>query len=160
MLPAMIPDNPTPAPRSNARKSTLLVVEDNADQWALILAACQEAMPDVEVVRATGTGPALTYLDTCRQMNAGLPKLILLDLYMPDAEPTWQLLQTLKQGDSPYLRMPVVVFSMSDNREDVRDFYQFGGTSYIVKPADYDQWVNYLQTLRLYWWETVTLPHS
>ena len=147
------------AARVNDRKAGLLVVEDNSDHWALIQAACQEAMPTINVVWASSTDQALGYLEDCRKTDAGLPQLILMDLYMPDVEPTWQLLQTLKQSDSPYLRIPVVVFSMSDKAEDVRDFYQFGGTSYIVKPADYEQWMQYLQTLRQYWWETVTLPN-
>lgn len=37
-------------------------------------------------------------------------------------------------------------------------FYDMGTNSYIVKPVNYDQWRTYFQSLRQYWWHTVTLP--
>ena len=144
--------------RSRPKQSHLLVVEDNPDNWELIQAASRQAMPNVDVVWATTADRALVHLNECVAQHEPLPKLMLLDLYLPDAEQSWQLLQTLKQPQSPYVWMPVVLISHSDHRRDINDFYQFGGTSYIVKPATYEQWVSYFETVRLYWWETVTLP--
>lgn len=115
-------------------------------------------MPDVAVVWANTASQALSHLDECIAAGQPLPKLMLLDLYLPDAEQAWQLLQTLRQPGSPYGWMPVVLISHSDQREDINNFYAFGGTSYIVKPDTYEQWVSYFETVRLYWWETVTLP--
>ncbi|QJW89062.1 response regulator [Spirosoma taeanense] len=142
--------------RTNSSRGRMLVVEDNPDHWELIQAASREAMPTVDVIWATDAKQALAYLQSC--LATQLPKLMLLDLYLPDAEQSWQLLKTLKQRESAYQRMPVVVFSYSDRREDITDFYSFGGTSYIIKPTNYEQWVTYLQTVWLYWWDTVTLP--
>lgn len=138
----------------------MLVVEDNADHWSLIQAASQQVMPQVEVIWSTNSERALSFLNNCLAAQQPLPKLLLLDLYLPDAEQSWQLLRTLKQRNSPFLQMPVVVISHSDRRDDINDFYALGGTSYIVKPASFEQWLAYFETVRQYWWETVTLPSS
>lgn len=154
-----MPANPLNAfSRPRPKQGHLLVVEDNPDNWELIQAASQQTMPAVEIVWANTAERALTHLNDCIVRHEPLPKLMLLDLYLPDAEQSWQLLHTLKQPQSPYVWMPVVLISHSDQRRDINDFYQFGGTSYIIKPTTYEQWVSYFETVRLYWWETVTLP--
>lgn len=138
----------------------MIVVEDNPDQWALIKAATQQTMPDIEVVWCSSPGDALDYLNNGLATKKPLPKLMLLDLYVPEADPSWQLLQLLRQPDSPFIWMPVVLISNSVEEQNVNNFYDFGGTSYIIKPTTYEQWVEYLQTVRRYWWDTVTLPGS
>jgi len=50
--------------------------------------------------------------------------------------------------------------SYSDNREDITESYFHGSTSYITKPLDVSEWKSYIDTLRIYWWETVTLPND
>ena len=154
----MIADSLNAPRRAPAKQGQLLVVEDNPDNWELIQAASQQTMPNVEVVWANSANQALAHLSNCVAAGQPLPKLMLLDLYLPDAEPSWQLLQTIKQAGSPYVWMPVVLISHSDHSADINDFYAFGGTSYIVKPTTYEQWVSYFETVRVYWWETVTLP--
>lgn len=151
-------DSLNPSLRPRTKRGHLLIVEDNPDDSTLIQAASEQTMPDVEVVWATSADQALAHLNGCIGAGQPLPKLMLLDLYLPDAGQSWQLLQTLKQPYSPYVWMPVVLISHSDHRTDINDFYQFGGTSYIVKPTTYEQWVSYFETVRIYWWETVTLP--
>lgn len=144
--------------QANFYQARLLVVEDNPDHYALIRAASQQVMPEVEVIWATDAEKAFVCLEDCLRQQGVLPKLLLLDLYLPDAEQSWSLLRAIKQRESPFQRIPVVVFSYSDRRDDIKDFYLFGGTSYIIKPAGYEQWLDYFQTMRQYWWETVTLP--
>ncbi|MFD2572950.1 response regulator [Spirosoma soli] len=146
------------AVNNNFRQATILVVEDNQDHWTLIKAALQESLPEVSVVWVASAEEASTYLENCVANEQPLPKLMLLDLYLPEAEPAWQLLRTVKTPNSRFIRMPVVAFSYSTNREDISELYTFGGTSYITKPSDYNQWLLYFETMRSYWWETVTLP--
>ncbi len=143
---------------NNFRQASILVVEDNQDHWILIEAALQQALPEVKIIWASNAAQALTCLNDRQAAGQSLPKLVLLDLYLPESEQAWQLLRIIKEPGSAFIRMPVVVFSYSSDRKDISELYSFGGTSFITKPTDYTQWLLYFQTMRNYWWETVTLP--
>lgn len=147
-----------PVSSKNFNHASMLVVEDNPDHWFLIKMALSQALPEVEPVWMTTGDQVVTYLNDCLPMGRELPKLVLLDLYLPKREDGWQVLQYLKDPSSPYKQVPVVVLSYSDDREDITDSYLHGSTSYVTKPLDAEAWLNYIQTLRTYWWETVTLP--
>lgn len=144
--------------RRNFRDAKILLVEDNPDHGALIQTVLHECMPEVELILAATVDEAWNQLNKSRQSQEGLPRLILLDLYVPRREDGWQLLQLIKESTSPYRLIPVTILSHSGDREDVETSYELGGTSYIIKPSDYPRWLAYFQTLRQYWWNTVTLP--
>lgn len=148
--------------KSNDRQTTqqtpVLVVEDNADQWAIIQNALKESFPEVKAIWVSDSAQAITYLQETQEEGRRLPKLIFLDLYLPRREDGWNLLKQLKHPDSGFSLLPVVVLSHSNQPEDIEDAYDFWLTSYIIKPLDYDQWINALTALRNYWWDVVTLP--
>lgn len=147
-------------PQRQIRKDQIVVVEDDPDQWVLVSTASSQAIPDIELIWVKTTDEAMAYLTNCLEGKQPLPKLMLLDLYVPNAELAWQLLQTIRQPGSPFLWMPVVLITNSDHRANINDFYSFGGTSYIVKPNSYERWIEHLKSLRSYWWDTVTLPNN
>ncbi|GAB3888701.1 response regulator [Spirosoma agri] len=150
----------TSASSQHARHASLLIVEDNDDQWQLIQIALKQSFSTVKAVRVASAEEATSYLDNCFLQGRGLPKLILLDLYLPEREDGWGLLKALKQSSSACKQLPVVVLSHSSDREDISESYFYGSTSYITKPSDVDEWKRYIDTLRIYWWETVTLPND
>ncbi len=147
------------AEASNPRVSParILVVEDNRDQQVLIRYALQQSIADVQPICVESAEEAIAYLDACVAKQLDLPKLVLLDLYLPDAEQGWELLRQLKAYPARQ-GLPVVVLSVSNAEEDVQRSYDLGANSYITKPLEYEQWLSYFQTMRQYWWETVTLP--
>lgn len=147
-----------PISNRNFRHASLLIVEDNEDHWNLIKLALKQTLPEVEPIWVSGVDEALSYLDNCLLTGCDLPKLVLLDLYLPSREDGWALLQQIKHNGSSYKQLPVVVLSYSNDRNDITDSYYYGSTSYVTKPMDVQGWVEYVQTLRTYWWETVTLP--
>lgn len=140
------------------KNARILIVEDNADHMVLIKSALQKCFTNVEAVMATDEKSALNYLDECIQTGLRLPQFILLDLYLPEREDGWHLLQMIKDRNPEIGQIPVVVFSNSGYQEDITESYDRGVTSYVVKPIDFNEWVEYFQTLKDYWWETVTLP--
>ena len=141
----------------NFRHATMLVVEDNADHWDLIRMALERGLPEVQPIWVTNADEAMDYLNDCLPKGIELPKLVLLDLYLPKREDGWQLLQQIKAQPS-FRQVPVIVLSYSSSQEDITDSYLHGSTSYVTKPLDVQAWLEYIQTLRTYWWETVTLP--
>lgn len=142
----------------NFSHASLLVVEDNEDHWQLIRMGLEKALPEVEPVWAANGDQALTHLNGCLLRGNDLPKLILLDLYLPKREDGWHLLEELKESGSSFRQIPVVILSYSCTPEDITASYLYGSTSYVTKPTDRQAWIEYTQNLRAYWWETVTLP--
>lgn len=141
----------------NFRRASILIIEDNEDQWLIVRSTLQKNLAEVRPVWVRDAQQTITYLTDCLTDTPLLPKLILLDLYLPEREDGWQLLQQLKEH--PVLqRIPVVIFSNSNDRADRTKAYDQGATSFIQKPMDYEQWLTYFKNLRQYWWETVTLP--
>ncbi|WP_420147371.1 response regulator [Spirosoma sp.] len=143
---------------ANFRFSKILIVEDNDDQWVIIQQALRQCLSEITVVRAATVQKAITLLETWRHQEWETPKLILLDLYIPEKTDGWQLLRHIKTMSANYSRIPIVVFSSSNVNSDIVESYQLGVSSYVVKPTNFADWLAYLQELRSYWWETVTLP--
>ncbi|GAB4024918.1 response regulator [Spirosoma koreense] len=146
-----------PRLQPKTQKARLLVVEDNADQWFIIRWALQQRFPEVEPIWYPDTTQALIYLERCAEQQEQLPKLILLDLYLPDRETGWRFLQIVKTHHL-YREIPVVVLSSSADKDDISESYMLRGNSYIVKPSGYEKWLDCFAAFRYYWWEAATLP--
>ncbi len=144
--------------KSNFKRAKVLVIEDNDDHWLLINRAMQECMPEVITIRAATSAQTQTLLDDWRQNEWEMPKLILLDLYLPDRKDGWRLLEQIRTMSAPCNQVPVVLLSYSSASTDINEAYQRGVSSYLVKPTEFSAWLDYFQQLRTYWWETVTLP--
>jgi CheY-like chemotaxis protein len=143
---------------ANFKRAKILVIEDNEDHWTLIKNAMQHCLPEVTPVWAQTLDQAMELLNDWSIQEWELPKLILLDLYMPAREDGWHLLKQIKTMPALCSQIPIVMLSASDDPEDITDAYQHGSSSYMVKPTDFAGWLTYFQELRNYWWETVTLP--
>jgi DNA-binding response OmpR family regulator len=48
-------------------------------------------------------------------------------------------------------RLPVVVLTSSDEDRDILESYNFGANSYIRKPVDFDEFIDAVRQLGLYW---------
>ncbi len=141
-------------------KTTILIVEDNADHLFLIVSALEQCMPGVKAIGAADNGAAMRYMITSWSEPRAVPKLILLDLYLPTAADGLAAMQEFKTYFRSNNRppVPVVMFSSSEKVEDVRACYDQGVNAYMVKSSDYRDWLGYFESLRQYWLQTVTLP--
>jgi len=75
---------------------------------------------------------------------AQLPKMLLLDLYLPKAD-GFEVLRRVK--DHPRTRaIPVVVLSSSWEARDQKRARELGAHSYVVKPVDFAQFVEAVRT--------------
>ena len=147
-----------PLPSSGpSGRPRLLVIEDRDDQWTLIERALGESWPEVQAVRVPGVEETLSYLTSCEQTGDPLPRMILLDLYLPQREDGWSLLEALK-GNPAYQLLPIVVLSASDDPADIGECYDLRSNSYLVKPTSYPAWLACFEHVRRYWSDAVTLP--
>jgi CheY-like chemotaxis protein len=148
----------SPALRDNFRNANLLLIEDNPDQGKLMKDTIKQCLPEVKTVLVSSETDALFFLNECRNEEWNYPKLILLDLYLPERQNGWRLLEQIKAMPAAMGKIPVVLLSQSSNQQDILEAYQRGCSSYLVKPRLAADWLRYFQSLRTYWWETVTLP--
>lgn len=154
-------NNPAPKVSANLtvslRRQTILVVDDNDDQWFIARWAILNTRPDIKVVRTCNALETLSYLAACVCDHRPLPALILLDLYLPDREEGWSLLESIKAHDG-FRRLPVVILSNSTNPDDIVHSYERRSSSYLVKPTSYAEWLACFNHFTRYWLESVTLP--
>ncbi|GAB3281290.1 response regulator [Larkinella harenae] len=139
-------------------EASILVIEDNPDQWQLIRQAIKTTFTNAKPVWATNQQQALAYLDDCITIGLKKPLLVLLDLYLPEREMGWNLLQQIRTMPPPISLLPIVLLSSSSHGEDITESYERGITSYVVKPTEFESWIETFQTLKEYWIDTAALP--
>lgn len=88
--------------------------------------------------------------------RAPRPGLIVLDLNLPGIDGR-EVLRQIKQ-DPNLKKIPLVVFTTSNNPKDIEDCYHYGVNIYIVMPIDFAQLKRDIQTVMEYWFEVATLP--
>jgi len=77
------------------------------------------------------------------------PKVILLDLKLPKVDGL-EVLKKVK-ADERTKTIPVVVLTSSKEERDMVESYRLGTNSYIAKPVDFDQFVEAIRQMGLYW---------
>lgn len=137
-------------------RSVLLLVEDNPDDAELTLMAFEQGGINNPVVVAQDGAEALDYLLPNTADAPDLPALILLDLQLPKINGL-QVLREIRSNANTKL-LPVVVLTTSDEQSDLINSYELGCNSYVRKPVDYDQFLNVIQQLGMYWLITNLTP--
>ena len=135
------------------KNKVILLVEDNPDDVALTLRALKKSNILNEVVVARDGVEALEYLFgtgkfTGRDIRE-MPQLVLLDLKMPRLDGL-EVLQRMRADERTRLQ-PVVVLTTSSEDRDRVESYTVGANSYVRKPVDFEQFVEAVQQLGLYW---------
>lgn len=126
----------------------ILLVEDNPVDLDLTLRAFAKRKLSNPVHVARDGAEALSWIP---RWEAGepWPALILLDLKLPKVDGL-EVLRQLKAH--PALRViPVVVLTTSSEDADMQKAYRFGANSYIVKPVDFDKFMEVAAQVELYW---------
>ncbi len=77
------------------------------------------------------------------------PAVVLLDLKLPRIDGL-EVLRRFKAHER-FRRVPVVVLTTSAESQDVREAYQIGANSYIVKPVDFEKFVEVAAQIEIYW---------
>lgn len=132
---------------------SLLLVEDNPDDELLTVRALKRNNILNEIVVARDGVEALDYLFGTgayagRDM-AVMPQIILLDLKLPKIDGL-EVLKRLRADERTHL-IPVIILTSSKEETDLVRGYSLGANSYIRKPVDFEQFVQAVQQLKLYW---------
>ncbi len=134
-------------------KGVILLVEDNPDDVFLTKRAFKKSNILNEMIVARDGVEALDYLFGTgayadRDMSI-MPTLILLDLRLPKLDGI-DVLRRIRADERTKL-IPVVILTTSKEQKDLIESYSLGANSYIRKPVDFDQFVQAVHQLGLYW---------
>ena len=134
-------------------KGIILLVEDNLDDVDLTLLAFKRNKITNPVIVAKDGVEALDYLrgtGTYAGRDAKeLPVVVMLDLNLPKIN-GMEVLRNIRKDELTKL-IPVVILTSSVEQKDVVEGYKLGANSYIRKPVDFEQFVEAVKLLGLYW---------
>ena len=137
----------------NADAVDILLVEDNPNDLELALRALKKRHLANKVVVARDGAEALDFIfgtgayadrDIANQL-----KVVLLDLKLPKIDGL-EVLRRIKSDERTRL-IPVVVLTSSQEERDIVESYRLGVNSYMVKPVDFEQFMDCVSELGLYW---------
>ena len=127
----------------------VLVVEDNPDDVELTLRALRR-MGLTNTVRVARDGvEALELLLGDGTSRPPLPRVVLLDLKLPRVGGL-EVLARLREEERTRT-LPVVVLTSSREEPDVRKAYALGVNSYVVKPVEFEKFVDAVGKVGQYW---------
>ncbi len=131
----------------------ILLVEDNPNDVDLTLHAFKKSNLTNRIHVARDGAEALEFI-FCTGAYAhrrieDTPKVILLDLKLPKVDGL-EVLKRIK-NDPRTKSTPIVILTSSHEERDIVDSYQLGVNSYIVKPVNFEQFIEATRNLGLYW---------
>jgi len=133
--------------------ATILLVEDNADDEILTLRALKANDIGAKVFVVRDGVEALDFL-FCTGIYADrdpyeMPHVVLLDLNLPKVGGL-EVLRRIR-ADLRTHTLPVVILTSSKEERDLAEGYEYGANSYVRKPVDFNEFIEAIQHLGLYW---------
>src|SRR3569833_763457 len=142
------------------RDNIILLVEDNADDEALTLRALQKHHLGNDVVVTRDGEEALEFLFgfgcfVTRDM-LHRPQVVLLDLKLPKIDGL-EVLRRIRDVERTRILF-VVVLTSSNEQRDIIQAYGLGTNSYVRKPVNFNEFVEAVGQLGLYWFLVNAAP--
>jgi two-component system, response regulator len=137
----------------------VLLVEDSDDDAEMTIHSLGAHRLGNRIVRLRDGQEALDYffLDGGQEATRkGMPKLILLDIKMPKVDGL-EVLRELR-GNPQTSNLPIVLLTSSAEERDLHQAYELHANSYIVKPVNFEKFVESIREIGMYWLVLNRLP--
>jgi two-component system response regulator len=134
----------------------VLIIEDTLDDAELTSRAIFKTDHQLKLNIIYEGEEAIAFIDEIGDKydtkKTTLPKLIILDLKLPKIDG----LGILKKIRTTYgtRNVPVIIFSSSKEPNDIKQAYEKGANSYVVKPVDYHKFNRIVAQFITYWFNT------
>jgi two-component system response regulator len=126
----------------------ILLVEDNPDDIDLTTRALRQNNITNELIVTCDGEEALHYL-LPQDGKTRPPVVVLLDINIPKINGL-EVLRTIR-SDARTRCIPVVVLTTSNEERDIVESYQLGANSYVRKPVAFENFLEAIRLLGLYW---------
>ncbi len=125
----------------------VLLIEDNPEDAELTIRVLKKHNLANNLVHLQDGEAALNFLFAEGSNN--IPRLILLDLKMPKVDGI-EVLSKIKNDEQKKI-IPVVVLTSSKEERDIIESYKLGVNAYVVKPVEFEKFVEAVAKLGLFW---------
>lgn len=125
----------------------ILLVEDNPDDAELTIRALKKHNLANNLLHLQDGEEALNFIFS--PQTGSLPKIILLDIKMPKVDGI-EVLRKIKSDEHRKI-IPVVVLTSSKEERDIIETYKLGVNAYIVKPVEFEKFVNAVSEIGFFW---------
>ncbi len=137
----------------------ILLVEDNPGDIRLTKEAFKDGRIKNELNVVMDGEEAILYLKKKdKYANASTPDIILLDLNLPKKDGR-EVLAEIK-SDPELKCIPVIILTTSSAQSDIVNTYSHHANCYIMKPVDFNQFINVIRTIENFWLTIVKLPNK
>ena len=137
----------------NNYKKIILLVEDNEDDVILTLQALKNNNIGNEIIVVRDGAEALDFLFGTGKYRERdiyqLPQVVLLDINLPKVNGL-QVLEKIRSNAITRL-LPVIILTSSKEERDMIKSNSLGANSFIRKPLDFEQFIDAVRQLSLYW---------
>lgn len=130
----------------------ILLVDDDEDDILITRRAFERYEPKNTLYVVRDGNEALDFIyhrGNYKDKSIPAPRLIFLDINMPKMNGI-EVLRRLK-NDPEKRCIPVVILTTSRREQDKIESYNLGVNSYIVKPVDFNKFIEAISTINLYW---------
>ena len=135
------------------RAGYILLVEDNPDDIELTKRAMSANNIANKTIVAKDGQEALDFLLEKGELEGKImeeyPTVVLLDIKMPKVDGL-EVLKKLRSDQRTRI-LPIVILTGSSEERDVIESYNLGANSYVRKPVGFNQFVEAIKKLGLYW---------
>jgi CheY-like chemotaxis protein len=138
---------------------TILLAEDDPRDVELILEALAEQNLANQVTVVKDGVDAMAFLRREGKYNLrqrGNPAVVLLDIKMPRMDGI-QVLQAIR-SDPALKTLPVVMLTSSREEPDLKQSYEMGANAYVVKPVDFQDFMQAVKQIGVFWAVINELP--
>jgi CheY-like chemotaxis protein len=135
----------------------ILLVEDNPDDVLITKRAWKKGLIRNQLIVVNNGEKALKYLRKEEEYEkARTPCLVLLDLKMPIVN-GFEVLEKVKK-DEALKKIPIIVLTSSERKDDINRAYNLGCNSYIVKPVSFEKFIQSVQDIKNFWLTVSKIP--
>ena len=146
----------------HGQRETILLVEDNPDDVELLMRALRKNNIANNIAVTRDGAEALDYLYATGKYTERdadeIPRIILLDLKLPKLNGL-QVLERIRADKRTELT-PVIILTSSKEEQDLISGYRCGANSYVRKPVDFNEFVDAVRQIGLYWLLINESPHQ
>ncbi|MBI2252882.1 MAG: response regulator [Armatimonadetes bacterium] len=142
---------------NNIKNIEILMIEDNPDDIRLTLESFYEFKIKNNLHIIKNGQDAIDFLyKKGKYSSVPSPDLILLDLKLPKKN-GFEVLKEIK-SDKNLQKIPVIIFSTSDTKENICKAYELQANCYIVKPIEFNQFLLTIKLIADFWLSIAKIP--